>query len=453
MTSITARFSFAVRASCAAFGFVVACGTAPQIIADDVLIAGRITNSSRAVLHPQAVPQPPGFRLQRRMVGEFEHQAALAIAWDASDLSTRDVLVQVVQHASRRMPILVLVKDQADHVDAFSTLQQQNLISGRIRFVRVPVDSPWTRDYGPIVVRCGRNPPLMIDAVYDADVRPNDDHVPGVLSSVCTCRLEATGLRVEGGNLLTNGDGLGITTERLIEQNTESGFTLRETLDRLQVTYGLNRVISLLPLEGESTGHVDMFATFTSVNTVVIGSYDPAEDPINADYLDRNADALVGLPTSAGPLQVVRIPMPRRADSGDAFPTWTNVVFANRTLLMPVYPDQNPEAETMATQIFERLLPGWKVVPVDCSGVIESGGALHCLVLNLPSLPVLPLSPSIHDTDLLPPVTLPVLPPALPFPEDVTIGQRQRPLAWPRPMFRRDTVSFPNQPERNLQAR
>jgi agmatine/peptidylarginine deiminase len=385
------------------------------------------------------------------MVAEFEHQSALTIAWDASDLSTRDVLVQVIQHASSRLPILVLVKDQADHVDAFSTLQRLGLISGRIRFIRAPVDSPWTRDYGPIVVRCGRNPPLMIDAVYDADVRPNDNHVPSVLSSVCACRLESTGLRVEGGNLLTNGDGLAITSERLIEQNTESGFTLRETLDRLQVTYGLDRVISLLPLEGETTGHVDMFATFTSINTVVVGSYDPAQDPVNADYLDRNADALVGLPTSAGPLQVVRVPMPQRADSGDTFPTWTNVVYANRTLLMPVYPGLDPEAETTATQIFERLLPGWKIVPVDCSGVIESGGALHCLALNLPSLPVLPLSPSINDTDLLPPVTLPLLPPALPlpFPEDVSIGLRRPPTLVPLPMFRRDTVTLPGWPDLN----
>lgn len=74
----------------------------------------------------------------------------------------------------------------------------------------------------------------------------------------------------------------------------------------------------LMTAGGNFTGHVDMFAKFTAEDTVLVGRYDPAVDPQNADILDWNAERLAGLTLADGrPLRVVRIPMP--TGSGDVY--------------------------------------------------------------------------------------------------------------------------------------
>ena len=104
--------------------------------------------------------------------------------------------------------------------------------------------------------------------------------------------------------------------------------------------FGATDLIYLEPLAGEATGHVDMFATFTAPDTVVIGECSQREDPVNAAILDRNAQRLAGVRTACGPLNVVRIPVSKTntlpfEDDPDAYVwhTYTNVVYANQVLL------------------------------------------------------------------------------------------------------------------------
>jgi hypothetical protein len=143
--------------------------------------------------------------------------------------------------------------------------------------------------------------------------------------------------------------------------------------------------VFLEPLVGEQTGHVDMFATFVSSDVVVVGEYSPDADPLNAEILDRNAQRLAAVRTSRGPLRVLRIPMPPH--TLDVWRTYTNVLFANGTLVVPTYPGIDPQGEAEALAIYKHLLPGWTVVGVDCNRLIEWGGAVHCVTRNLCRLP------------------------------------------------------------------
>jgi agmatine/peptidylarginine deiminase len=224
----------------------------------------------------------------------------------------------------------------------------------------------------------------VIDAGYDLG-RANDDRVPVELARLLNLRVVQTPLRCDGGNLLSNGEGLAITTYRLFDENEIDEESMRAIL---LGSYGLRRVAVLEPLDGESTGHVDMFATFTSPNTVVVGQYDPEIDPENAAILDRNADKLSQLRTAQGSLQVVRIPMPKHDDA--VWRTYTNVIYANGVLMVPTYADADQAERTKALVTYANILPGWKVVGIDASRLIESAGALHCITMNLGPLDVLP---------------------------------------------------------------
>ncbi len=197
----------------------------------------------------------------------------------------------------------------------------------------------------------------------------------------------ATNLRIEGGNLISNGRGICITTQQVLDANADHAdeATVREWM---QECYGAEQAVFLEPLSGEPTGHVDMFATFVSPYTVVVGRFDVESDPINAALLDRNADRLARVTTPDGPLRVVRIPMPPHDE--ETWRTYTNVVFANGVLMVPIYPELDPAGRDAALETFSRVLPGWRIIGMNATRLAELGGAMHCITMNLGPLTELP---------------------------------------------------------------
>src|SRR5207245_10806058 len=100
--------------------------------------------------------------------------------------------------------------------------------------------------------------------------------------------------------------------------------------------------------------------------------------------LNENAQILSGGRTSFGPLRVVRVPMP--SNRGGIWKTFTNVIYANGTLIMPTYGEAELEAEKEAMATYARLLPDWEVVGIDATSVIKQRGSLRCVSINIPWL-------------------------------------------------------------------
>ncbi|MFT5522179.1 MAG: agmatine/peptidylarginine deiminase [Pirellulaceae bacterium] len=328
--------------------------------------------------------------LANQMPGEFERQGALLVA--SKDLigRTSDLFVEIVRSLRGKVEIVVLVSNVEEYEAAKGLLGANSVPLNNVHFVEVVHDTMWARDYGPIICRTKEGSPIVIDSRYDL-TRVNDDQVPTMLARLLGLRVVQMPLRLDGGNLLSNGQGLGITTRRLLHENAIGELEEAWMHSVLQESFGFNRVVVLEPLVGEPTGHVDMFATFTSANTVVVGRYDPSTDAENAAILDRNAIKLAGLPTVAGPLRVVRIPMPPHDDA--IWRTYANVIYANGVLLVPTYGDVDQAGRREALATYASLLPRWNIVSIDARSIIELNGALHCLMMNLGPLGVLPEFP------------------------------------------------------------
>jgi agmatine deiminase len=88
--------------------------------------------------------------------------------------------------------------------------------------------------------------------------------------------------------------------------------------------------------------------------------------------------------TRQGPIDVVRIPMPSHSDGN--WRSYTNVIYANGVVLVPQYPDTNPDLDKFALNVFREAMPDWKIIGIDCSKLIAKRGALHCVSRNIPSL-------------------------------------------------------------------
>lgn len=319
------------------------------------------------------------FRGDFRMRAEFEHQSALLVSGLLSD-SAPGVLADLGRVTDGTVPLIILVNHDVELEEA----QKQLATSlSNNRFLLVAHDTIWARDFGPTIITNRKERSLVVDAAYDAG-RANDDAVPSEIARLSRTATRRTRIVIPGGNLLTNGQGLCITTTRLQLENP--GRSQREIADGISDTFGANTVAILEPLAGEITGHVDMFATFTDPHTVVVGEYPRHRDPENSAILDRNAEKLASIRVGNKRLRVMRIPMPARPEG--EWPTFTNVVYANGKLLVPSYESTTPEQKNYIESFYISLLPGWEVHFVCADDLISSGGALHCVVSNLGSIQV-----------------------------------------------------------------
>jgi hypothetical protein len=165
----------------------------------------------------------------------------------------------------------------------------------------------------------------------------------------------------------------------MIEENL--GLTEAEILARMERYFGCEQTLILEILDGEGTGHVDMFAKFTSPDTVLVGWYDERDQPRNAAILDRNAQALAGIRLPSGrDLRVIRIPMPE--PDPPVYGSYTNSLIVNGRAVVPSYDWSLHLEEEVRAAYLEAMPPGSQVLFVDSSEVIEYGGSIHCTTMT-----------------------------------------------------------------------
>lgn len=320
-----------------------------------------------------------------RMPAEFEAKEALLLGATQMVQFHPQVLVDIAGAIFENVQVVSLVSRKAEGKLVQSLLAEAGLPNDAVTTVEAPVMTMWARDYGPLTVldRYGR--PFFLNATYRGRGSHLDDRVPVHLADALEIPVVELPLTMEGGDLLSNGQGLCLTTQRLLKRNQdERGYEVADVWDVLHRYFGFEHWIPLPSLQGEPTGHLDMFLTFVEPWTVVVGRYDPAVDPDNAAWLDWVARNLHERQTLGGSLRVERIPMPPNDDG--VWRTYTNVVFANGVLLVPAYPETCPDLDRQAAAIYQDLLPDWTIVSVDASSLIQRAGALHCVTMGLPRI-------------------------------------------------------------------
>ena len=157
--------------------------------------------------------------------------------------------------------------------------------------------------------------------------------------------------------------------------------------------------------------HIDMWMAIVGPGRVLVGTYDPADDPGNAAVLDRNAARL-----EAMGYVVSRVPMPspwcKKAavgcigkenlavtcdtnGSARVWATYTNSIRVGDAMLVPVFRwVPAPLAARVAAQeaealaVYQRELdasfgPGAvRAIPIPSDAIIPCQGAFHCVTMT-----------------------------------------------------------------------
>jgi len=366
-----------------------------------------------------------------RMPAEWERHAATWIAWPHH----RDdwpgkfepipwVYAEIVRHLARHEKVEIIVNHKAAEQNAQKVLRQANALSNSVRFHRWPTDRVWTRDYGPIFVKCQssdrqssrrqsseRKPAERQSASralmatnwrFNAWAKyPNWKKDNAIADQVArTLRVpqmmpeyEVSGRKkaivLEGGSIDVNGRGTLLTTEECLlskVQQRNRGLT-REMLERTFERYlGIRKVIWLgRGIVGDDThGHVDDIARFVAPDIVAVAVERDPRDP-NYEPLQQNLRRLRSATDQNGKrLRIVELPMPAAISfQGRRLPaSYANFYIANGLVLVPTFNDKN---DRVALDILAEVFPDREVVGIYCGDLIWGFGAIHCMTQQQPA--------------------------------------------------------------------
>jgi agmatine/peptidylarginine deiminase len=359
----------------------------PAVAAAVVLLAAAVFYLVQSPSEDETTPariSASDMREALYLPAEFDPQDQLLVGGAQLAELYPGVLADIVEALTGHIRIRVLAGSATGTETIVSALAAGGLGAGTVEILELPILTMWLRDFGPLVVSDGRGNRRLVDFHY-RERRGNelDDRVPGHLAQELGFGVKTSPLLLEGGDLLTNGLGFCLLSTRVINRNAHY-LTIEpeQTVKDLGALLGFEGLYLVPPLEGESTGHVDMYCVFLAPDLVAVGRYDPEVDPENAALLDKVATDLADLETRGGPLRVERIVMPDHADG--AWRTYTNVVFANDVLLVPVYPSYCPDLDDEALAFYRKHFPDREVIGIDASELIKMNGALRCITMNVP---------------------------------------------------------------------
>jgi len=326
----------------------------------------------------------------RGLWGEFEPQSALILGANGMVSGHAGVFQDLVAAAHRQVRLIALVSSDMEQRAGRRLLEERGLPADAVTFLIQSAESMWVRDFGPLFVQRLDGRPAVVDLDRFDDVIPEvywqgDGSIPRRVGPQLDLPVVSVSLCLDGGNLLSNGDGLAVTSTSVLDDNEDRGFSEPDIRSTLACFFGVRDWVCLRPLIDEPTGHVDMFLTFLAPDVAVVGRYDPKHDPVNAAILDEAAELLAGRDTARGPMRVYRIPMPARKDGEEAWYTYTNIILTNKRVLVPTYRGADPEVEAAALALYRRLLPDRTVIGINADSLAPLGGTLHCVSMHVPS--------------------------------------------------------------------
>jgi agmatine deiminase len=329
---------------------------------------------------------------------EWEPQAATWIAWP-HNRQTWPVNFQRIPSAF------------VDFICAISKVQPVHVLSGpagvepaaadmlrdvpNVHIHSIATNDAWIRDFGPTFVRRKDDGSLVgIDWRYNAwgGKYPPYDLDAQACETICRtlgCPRSVSTLYCEGGGLETDGRGTLLTTSScLLSPTRNPGWTREMIATELRSQLGVQHILWVDGggLQGDDTdGHIDQLARFVSPGVVVAATSSYRDDP-NRLGLEENLRQLEQAQDALGtPLKVHPLPTPPpRTIGGQRVPeSYCNFLLANGIVLVPTF--EYPASDEYALELFARLFPQRRIVPVASQDLIGGLGALHCLSQQQPA--------------------------------------------------------------------
>ena len=336
-----------------------------------------------------------------RTMAEWEEIQALTITWSTGySMEEEAILSQIVANAAEQTQVIIICENENE---VMNYLQDENIPTENVSCIESAFNNIWIRDYGQnSVYKNDVDELILVDWIYNRN-RPFDDLVPEKIANFLNIDLYETSqspwdLMSTGGNFMSDGMGLGFSSELIIDENSGGyaweGFdgnvyfpnqSEEEIKTILNEFMGIEEYILMETLPYDGIHHIDMHMKLLDEETLLVAEYpegvaDGPQIEANLQYVLDNFTSSFGTP-----FKVIRIPSPPSSsgnypDDNGYYRTYTNSVFVNNTVLVPFY---RTEYDTIARRIYEEALPGYNIVGIDVDNqgqnLISYSGAIHCI--------------------------------------------------------------------------
>ncbi|MFA7711529.1 MAG: agmatine deiminase family protein [Candidatus Neomarinimicrobiota bacterium] len=325
-----------------------------------------------------------------RTMAEWEENQGLLLSWgnDSYSNEQRDVLCEVIYHVLQEDDLNIFLVC----IDSISVKQyldnNHDIQSPRIKYLIEPsLIGIWARDFGPMTIyeNIIENYSLM-DWKY-AGREPGDGEVPQLLADFFSIpRYENNGDsdfsgEFEGGNFTCDGHSTASSTDEY--DNTF------EIFNGITSSRWLHVDPLPFPYPNYNTDHIDIFMKLLDEETILVGRFKQGDydyglnDDIDADI----AKIQIYYETHFGrQFKIHTIPMPSPTQhnwgygNGWVFRSYTNSLIINKLVLVPTY---NHARDAEAVSTYQTLMPGYNIVPINCTALNGLAGAIHCVTMGI----------------------------------------------------------------------
>jgi agmatine deiminase len=367
------------------------------------VIAAALAVRKRRAAASRPTPAPPPADQGYTFPAEWAPHAGTWISWPRPEgisfpgfyhRSIVDV-ARVVDAITTFEPVCINVPNANYERIVREQLRAAGTRLSKVRFFHIPTNECWARDHGPAFVqrtRRGTRETAIVDWGFNAwggkyPPWDADDAVPTRIGAALGLPVFQAPIVMEGGAIDVNGEGtLLTTTSCLLNKNRNPGVSKAEIEEYLRAWYGQRHIVWLGEgIAGDDTdGHVDDLARFVDARTIVT-AVEPDSTDDNFTVLRDNRKRLDKARDADGrPFTIVELPMPKPVVyEGQRLPaTYVNFLFVNGGLLVPTFGDRVHDRQALGR--LQALMPGRRVVGVDCRALIWGLGAIHCLTQQQP---------------------------------------------------------------------
>jgi agmatine deiminase len=267
--------------------------------------------------------------------------------------------------------------------------QARAACSGAVDVVELALDDSWLRDCGPIYTLADDGSRVAVHFRFNAwgEKFPpwdKDAAVGAQIAELLGDSVREAELVLEGGSILTDGEGTLLTTEQcLLNRNRNPALSREEIEAALREHLGVERIVWLgdgLVEDRDTDGHVDLIAAFTSPGHVLLQSVDQSNP--NHGGCTENARRLhqAGIAVTEMPL------LPYGDVAGETVAgSYMNFYICNGGVVVPVA-GLDPDMDEQALAVIAAAYPGREVVGVPGLVIAYGGGGPHCITQQVPAV-------------------------------------------------------------------
>jgi agmatine deiminase len=337
----------------------------------------------------------------QRLPAEWEPQDAVMLTWPHKNTAWNWILDEVIELYEA---LATVISDYADVIIA-APEAELDAVRSRLEAMGAPMEyiylypcksnDTWVRDHGPLTVESDEGFKLL-DFKFNGwgNKFPHDldDQITSQLfvqKAFPHACLEPQNWVLEGGSIETDGKGTLLTTSScLLNKNRNPDLDKDEIEARLKSAFGVQKINWLDHgyLAGDDTdGHIDTLARLCPDNTIVYTACDDEEDD-HYESLKKMEEQLKAFTNANGePYRLLPLPWAGAVlgrDSDARLPsTYANFLIVNEAVLVPIY-DLPMDEE--ALEVISQAFPGYEIMGIPCLSLIEQGGSLHCITMQIP---------------------------------------------------------------------